>query len=54
MFNKWLKDEKGQDLIEYALLSTFISTIAVAILESLGISLNIMFINIRNAFLIHY
>ena len=54
MLKKWLKDEKGQDLVEYALLSALISTIAIAVLESLGISLNIMYINIREAFLIHY
>ena len=37
------RDERGQDLIEYGLLASFISLIAVAIIMSLGTSVNGMY-----------
>ena len=37
------RDERGQDLIEYALLASFISLIAVTIIASLGTSVNGMY-----------
>ncbi len=33
---RWLNDETGQDLIEYALLATFISLAAVVAIQSVG------------------
>lgn len=35
-----LRDEEGQDLIEYALLATFVSLIAIAGASLLGTALN--------------
>jgi Flp pilus assembly pilin Flp len=35
-----VRDERGQDLIEYALLSTFIALVAIAGATALGTSLN--------------
>lgn len=35
-----VKDEQGQDLIEYALLATFVSLVAVAGATLLGTALN--------------
>ena len=49
-----MKNENGQDIVEYALLSALVSTIAVAILESMGISLFILYRNVIEAFLVHY
>lgn len=37
------RDERGQDLIEYGLLASFISLIAVAVIMSLGTSVNGMY-----------
>ena len=37
------RDDRGQDLIEYGLLASFISLIAVAIITSLGTSVNVMY-----------
>lgn len=38
-----LKDEQGQDLVEYALLLVFLSLAAIAILPTLGSSVNRVF-----------
>jgi Flp pilus assembly pilin Flp len=36
-------DERGQDLIEYGLLASFISLVAVVIITNLGTSVNGMY-----------
>jgi pilus assembly protein Flp/PilA len=39
----FLKDEEGQDLVEYALLLVFLALAAVAILPTLGSTVNTVF-----------
>ena len=39
-FLRLLRDEQGQDLIEYALLATFVSLVAIAGARVLGTALN--------------
>jgi pilus assembly protein Flp/PilA len=39
LFNRFVRDEQGQDLIEYALLAGFISLVAVAAITAVGTSL---------------
>jgi Flp pilus assembly pilin Flp len=39
-FLRLLRDEQGQDLIEYALLATFVSLVAIAGATFLGTALN--------------
>lgn len=36
MFSKLIRDEKGQDMVEYALLASFISIVAIATLRLIG------------------
>jgi len=36
LVDRWLRDEDGQDLIEYALLTAFISLIAIAAITNIG------------------
>ena len=36
MFSKLMRDEKGQDMVEYALLASFISIVAIATLRLIG------------------
>ena len=38
--NRLGRDEQGQDLIEYALLATFVSLVAIAGATALGTALN--------------
>jgi pilus assembly protein Flp/PilA len=37
---RFVQDEQGQDLIEYALLATFVSLVAIAGATLLGLALN--------------
>jgi pilus assembly protein Flp/PilA len=37
---RFVRDEKGQDLIEYALLATFVALVAIAGATLLGTALN--------------
>jgi Flp pilus assembly pilin Flp len=37
---RWFRDECGQDLIEYALLTAFISLIAIAAITNIGTVVN--------------
>jgi Flp pilus assembly pilin Flp len=36
LFNRFVREEEGQDIIEYALLAAFISIVAWTILVSIG------------------
>ena len=36
MFWRLLREEKGQDMVEYALLASFISIVAIAALRAIG------------------
>lgn len=40
LFTRLLRDEQGQDLIEYALLATFVSLLAIVGAGLLGTALN--------------
>ena len=42
-FKVFLKDENGQDLVEYALLLVFLSLAAIAIVPILGQTVNTVF-----------
>lgn len=39
-FTRLINDEQGQDLIEYALLATFVSLVAIVGATALGLSLD--------------
>ena len=43
LMKKFMKDEEGQDLVEYALLLVFLALAAIAILPTLGSSVNTVF-----------
>ncbi len=40
LFVRLLKEDEGQDLIEYAMLAAFVSLVAIVGATALGISLN--------------
>jgi pilus assembly protein Flp/PilA len=40
---KFIKDEEGQDLVEYALLLVFLALAAIAVLPTLGSAVNNVF-----------
>lgn len=43
LIQNFLKDESGQDLVEYALLLVFLALAAISILPTLGSSVNKVF-----------
>ena len=48
-FTRFLRDENGQDMVEYGLLAAFISIVAVAALQAIGPLVNTMYVTIQNA-----
>ena len=40
LFNRFVREEAGQDIIEYALLAAFVSIVAWALLANIGTSVN--------------
>jgi pilus assembly protein Flp/PilA len=47
LLNRFVRDEAGQDLIEYALLAGFISLVAVAAITNVGQGINQVYENIN-------
>jgi pilus assembly protein Flp/PilA len=48
LFKRFVREEEGQDLIEYALLAGFISLVAVAAITSVGQGINGVYNNINS------
>jgi pilus assembly protein Flp/PilA len=49
LFNRFVREEEGQDLIEYALLAGFISLVAVAAIIVVGTQLDSLYNTIGTA-----
>jgi pilus assembly protein Flp/PilA len=47
LFNRFVREEAGQDLIEYALLAGFISLAATAAITLIGGSLNTLYTTVN-------
>jgi len=45
----FIRDEKGQDMVEYALLASFISIVAIATLRLIGPLVNAIYVAIQAA-----
>jgi pilus assembly protein Flp/PilA len=45
----FLRDESGQDMVEYGLLAAFISIVAIAALTAIGPLVNAIYVAIQNA-----
>jgi pilus assembly protein Flp/PilA len=48
LFNRFVREEKGQDLIEYALLAGFISLAAVGAVTAVGTELTTLYENVED------
>jgi pilus assembly protein Flp/PilA len=44
-----LREQDGQDMIEYALLAAFISIVAIVTLQAIGPLVSTVYTNIQNA-----
>ena len=47
--NRFVRDEEGQDLVEYAMLLAFIALIAIVGVKTLGTTVNQFFSNVATA-----
>ena len=44
-----LRNDEGQDMVEYGLLAAFISIVAIAALQAIGPLVNAVYVSIQNA-----
>ena len=47
--NRFVRDEEGQDLVEYAMLLAFIALIAIVGVKTLGTTVNSFFSNVATS-----
>jgi pilus assembly protein Flp/PilA len=43
LFNRFVREESGQDIIEYVLLAAFISVVAWSIIQTIGQDVNTLY-----------
>jgi pilus assembly protein Flp/PilA len=48
LFVRFIREDKGQDLIEYALLAGFISLAAVGAITAVGDELNVLYDDVKD------
>ena len=44
---KWLEDDSGQDLVEYALLVLFIALFCALAMQHLGVAINTTYMSVK-------
>ena len=49
LFNRFVREESGQDIFEYVLLAAFISVVAWLILQAIGVDVTTMYTNVQEA-----
>ena len=48
-FSKLVRDESGQDMVEYALLAAFISIVAILTIRNIGPLINAIYVRVQAA-----
>jgi Flp pilus assembly pilin Flp len=48
LLNRFIREDRGQDLIEYALLAGFISLAAVSAITAVGGELNVLYEDVKD------
>ena len=49
LFNRFVREEEGQDIIEYCLLAAFISISGYLIMQSIGQNVNSVYTKVQSA-----
>lgn len=49
MLRNFFNDERGQDMVEYALLASFISIVAIATIKLIGPLVQTIYTNVQTA-----
>jgi Flp pilus assembly pilin Flp len=47
LISRFIREDEGQDVIEYALLAAFVSIVAATIIQSIGPDLTAIFTNVK-------
>ena len=45
----FIREDEGQDMVEYALLAAFISIVAIVVIKAIGPLVNTIYENVKNA-----
>jgi len=48
LFNRFVREESGQDIIEYVLLAAFISVVAWTIIQAIGKDVQTLYTNVKS------
>ena len=47
LFTRFVREDDGQDVVEYALLAAFISIVAATLINGIGLDLKSIFTNVK-------
>ena len=47
---RWIRDQEGQDTVEYGLLAAFISIAALLAIKAIGPLVNSLYLKVKDAF----
>lgn len=46
---RFIREDEGQDMVEYALLAAFISIVAIVVIRAIGPLVNTIYTNVKDA-----
>ena len=46
---RFVREDEGQDMVEYALLAAFISIVAIVVIKAIGPLVNTIYTNVKDA-----
>ena len=46
---RFIREDEGQDVVEYALLAAFISIFAIVVIKAIGPLINTIYTNVKDA-----
>jgi pilus assembly protein Flp/PilA len=47
LFTRFVREDDGQDIIEYALLAAFVSIVAATIIQTIGVDITTIYTNVK-------
>ena len=48
-FKQWIRDDEGQDMVEYGLLAALISIAAVLVVQAIGPLVSDLYVRVKDA-----
>ena len=47
LFTRFVREDDGQDIIEYTLLAAFVSIVAATIIQTIGVDITTIYTNVK-------